>query len=264
MKTSNLKTLLILILLAANILLEAQIIPRRVAEKREYDGIRQSLCSLCEADGVQLDRKTLPVDEELCGMDAHRSLEKEMAAAEALLGGVTAANMGGGIYSYTGTKGEGVFRSGGEFSFTVSNTGYELKDTGKLLDAMGFVYSEKSMKTVKDGDLTLVTAQQLADGAPVYGCTVTVAFGVDGLASVSGRWITESVPRSDEGMDLATAVTTFLRLRKNGGIVCSRIESIDACRGVSREAGSTSLDPGWLIVTDTGEYWLDGITGEMS
>ena len=268
MKTSQLKTLIIIILAAVNIFLLAQIVPpalSRAGEKRE---ITQSLCELCSQQGITVSTQALRADGLPAAMTAGRSTDRERAAAEAVLGDVRINELGGGICSYTSDNGEALFRAGGDFSVELSSGNRERRseDAKKLLSDMGFDYDPDSVTVEEREEKVLVKAVQSIGKTPVFDCAATAIYGPDGLESVYGRWLTHTLeaPVSDEeAMDLPTVVVYFLDRCTVYGIVCSRIDSISPGYYSDRSAGSVSLRNCWQIATDTGMFFIDAADRRM-
>lgn len=69
----------------------------------------------------------------------------------------------------------------------------------------------------------------------------------------------------EETLSAATVLVRFLAGVTEGGFVCSRIDEMNA--GYLIVSGTTrpvELTPVWRITTDSGAYYVDAITGELS
>ena len=59
------------------------------------------------------------------------------------------------------------------------------------------------------------------------------------------------------------ALMRFLGLTREKGHICSELRGLELCYAFSASAsGEGSLTPAWLIVTDTGEFYINAITGK--
>ena len=62
---------------------------------------------------------------------------------------------------------------------------------------------------------------------------------------------------------MPTALKRVLGLTREKGHICSELRGLELCYAFSASAsGEGSLTPTWLIVTDTGEFYINAITGK--
>ena len=86
MPVAKLKTLAIVILLVANLLLLCILIPTRIEQQKEQDALRQSLSQLFAAEGIALDPDSIPQDMTLHALELGEDANADQKAAAALLG----------------------------------------------------------------------------------------------------------------------------------------------------------------------------------
>ena len=120
MKMSQLRTIIIVILVIVNIFLMAQVIPKEIAEKQQRQEEKESLVDLLARSDITIDVDAIPDDETLPGLIAGRDVETEARAVEALIGESEGVDMGGGIFAYTSESGTAMFYTGGEFDIVIT------------------------------------------------------------------------------------------------------------------------------------------------
>ena len=115
-------------------------------------------------------------------------------------------------------------------------------------------------------DAVTVVCRQLWNQVPVFNHLITLTFRGDSLSAVEGRRLTGE-PVLDTGqkpISIPTALFQFYHGMVALGDVCSRIDSITPGYVTSAGTGPSALTPVWYIATDTRNYRLDTLTGELS
>ncbi len=267
MKMSQLKTLMIIILVIVNVFLMIQVIMKKTDERVQKQEVKQSLVDLLKKNDIEISPGIIPEEQTLEGLDAVRAQEAESRAAQALLGKTEPVDMGGGINSYESLNGRAEFRMGGDFIIELeSETKYRAADSAKkLFKDIGFSAQKESVQQRSENGQSYVTAMQEIDGVPLFDCTVTAVFGPQGLQSISGNWVTGTQPNSqaDTAMSAPTALVTFLDWSGIQGKVCGEILELRAGYQLIRSGTAATLAPVWRIVADTGVYYLDALTGDI-
>ena len=65
-------------------------------------------------------------------------------------------------------------------------------------------------------------------------------------------------------MDAATAMMRFVGIIEEHGIICTEISNLSLGYSMSAQVtGLLELTPIWRVVTDTGEYQVNAITGTV-
>ena len=114
---------------------------------------------------------------------------------------------------------------------------------------------------------TVLTYYQNWEGTPLFSCQVTLLWQDDTLLRIEGQRLSGTITSSseEETLSAATVLVRFLAGVTEGGFVCSRIDEMNA--GYLIVSGTTrpvELTPVWRITTDSGAYYVDAITGELS
>ena len=269
MEGSKLKNIAILILVLTNLCLLGFVLQRELQDRYfRWQARSNAIQLLTEQKGVDLDESQVPEQVRLRPQTVTRDLEREGILAAQLLGdGVQTENRGAGVYRYFNERGSLQFHSDGTFSgefvpgaFSVG----ESREQGCLaileqLDIQGEV--------VESGGDTL-TVRQLWEGVPLFNQQVTLELTDGYLTAMTGGRRLIGEPEDDPTRRTVSAATALIEAY-NGinalGYVCSRIDGITQGY-VSSTAlnGPMTLTPTWLVTTDTGEYQLNTVTGELS
>ena len=116
-----------------------------------------------------------------------------------------------------------------------------------------------------DGDNVVLELACASGGARIINCRVEFRFMYGRLYSISGVRPLDLVTAETETslIDVPTALMRFLGLTREKGHICSELRGLELCYAFSASAsGEGSLTPTWLIVTDTGEFYINAITGK--
>ncbi len=242
-------------------------------ENTEKKLMYRELYELMQRHDVLLDTSGISDDGELYRLDTSRDPAAERLLAETLLGETTDADQSGSIIAtYAGDQGEAVFRSGGEFQITFSQSVYPAGDSVesavvKLLKLMAFETANVAVST-EDGRTTATAVCTWSDYR-IFNCRVQFVYEDQILKEISGRQVA-NIRRTDEQTEMsassaATALMRFLHMVKNNtAISCSAI--MDVSPGYSFTAavyGDGSLRPVWRITADSGVFYVDAETGEV-
>ena len=204
-------------------------------------------------------------------LTVQRDLQAEMDIAQALLGGqAVRTDQGGGLYGYDSDRGSALFRSNGDFSFSLLDCPLDGQSPSNhaadILKQMGLNGEELGSQTA--GEQTKVSFRQVLNDVPVYTCRLDFLYGNGRLLSISGTLMTGSVtPVStpSSALDLPTALISFLRGVLERGDVCSSIDGLRLGYRSSQAFGADiRLTPTWLITTNISGYYLDAATGTLT
>lgn len=276
MSWSKLKTIIILILLLLNLFLLVLVGANRLRAARYDAAALSGAASVLELNGIQVDRGSLPSAMELSAVIAARDTRREAALADALLGdGVRADDPAGGLYVYRSPVGSATFRSNGEFSVTFTDPLPVPQGSDRPSQARSLLSGLELWQIDERGD-TLTAVQQL-DGSPVFPTasstgqpTAGILFLYDGqgrLTQISGRLClgdTAPDPEAQEPITVPTALIAFYNFIVDNGDVCQSIEQMQPVYRTVTMTDPVHLSPAWRITTDTGEYFLDAATGEVT
>lgn len=270
----KLKNLIILILLTVNGFLLV-LVWSRWEESASYErSALERTAQVLERGGIRVELDSLEPLDGLAPLAVERDVEREARLAGVLLGkgAVQAENRGGGLYLYQGSDGELSVRAGGELSAKMADNPNQLvtedleRHASGLLKRMG-VDVERIGVTEED-EWTRVRFRQLWGGVPVFSCELEFVYEGGSLRSVQGALLMAGSTAAEAGqaLTLSTALMRFSEEIASAGDVCSVIRSMErGYRGTAQSlSGGVRLTPVWLLDTDTGSFYLDGVTGALT
>ena len=274
MPVSKLKNLVILILLLCNVFLLILVVPGRLAAQQQRDALREELGALYAGYGLSLPEGALPEGQALHLLEAQYDTDVALTAARALLGEQVLAESDSGSYqtTYTSTLGKCTIRRD---SLTASLTGGASVNgslrtaTRKTLGRMGFAIDTLG-SPVSDGTTNTVTARQSIAGATVFSCELTFTYQGGVLQSVSGGYCpaakTLTAIGTETSISCADALVAFLNSMEQTGWVGSAVTAIEQGYLLAESAGASTVQliPVWRLSTDTGVFFVHGITREVS
>lgn len=259
MPVSKLKNLAILILLLANIALLGLLIPRHVQQHRQAQNLRSSLAQLCAEQNVVLDADTVPDTVTLYALELADREAAETAALSALLG-------------HNDQETDGARTPGGWDSGVLELQLQNQKEVSdmrsaarKTLKRMGFqLYTLGQPERLSPG-IYAVTAQQSVLGVPVYSQGLTLTYSNSSLSKLSGEFFTGTLARTGDNVCISAteAVVAFLAARVDLGWVGSAITQLEQGY-LPADAASVRLTPVWKLSTDTGSFFVNGLTEEVT
>lgn len=267
MEWPKLKNIILIILLITNGFLLALVGFRSWNAAQCEAQAREDALQVLLQNGIRMDAASLPRDQTLSVCTVTREQEKEAALLAPLLGEVSAADLGGGQYLYTGEKGAAKLRARGEFEIQLTagafpQEGELTEHAAALLSRMGF--ESLAVETEGDGVSGSVSFFQLWEGAPVPACKVTVAYAKGCAVSISGSRLS-GTPLS-AGKSELSAVTGLLRLLEQSDTPgwCREIRSMRAAYQLTASlSGPSVLSPVWYFELDGGRLGtLDLLTGQ--
>ena len=275
MPLSKLKNMALLVLLMANLCLLGVLIPGWADERREAAELRQAVSDLCAAAEVQLDPNLVPDTVSLYALELGEDAQADRQAATALLGEDLSAEDDSTRYlsSYRAAGGQcSISRSGG---FHAQLTGQPterdlLASTRKTLENMGFRHYALEGPTRMRAGVFAVQAGQSVLGVPLFSQGLTLTYSNNSLTSVEGEFYPVGVSLSrisDRAcISAADAVVAFLSARLELGWMGSTVTGMTQgyIRSETASAATVHLTPVWLLQTDTGNFYVNGLTREVS
>lgn len=276
MEWSKIKTIILLILAGTNLFLLAFALRQTMQASSAQREARQDAIAFLEKNGVTVEERVVPKEITLLPQQVERDRESEARLAQALLGGqVEERSLGGEVYRYYVQQGYIQFHADGTFQGEFVEGAFPLNGEDpreyslnilKKLDFQGEILSVSGEEA--GAAETAVTLRQVWDGVPLFDRQVTLTYRGGYLVSMTGGRRLTGTPQPDESfqpVEVPTALIRFYHGLTAMGDVCSRIDSItQGYVGSSYSPGSSALVPVWQIITDTGTYLLDTLTGEVS
>ena len=251
MEWSRAKSILILLMLLANIYLGLNIAMQIRERSSQEKAMAHSAWSIITQQGVVVDEQTLlELNVEEKGYVLLRDTSMERTAAEGLLGHCHEESPGGGIYSYSSERGELTFRSGGYI---------ELEWQGEGEPGVYAMLSQNQQEGFE--------VRQEDDGWRLYvnGDEVIGAFvgkndgdGVD----YSGSWAFGIVEASDSESLSRPAMILALGRALSGttGADADRIDNAYVL--TSAQSGDMRLIPVWRVYAGDDVFFISQLTGE--
>lgn len=271
MDNAKIKNVIIIILLLVNVFLLA-IVLMDISEAGAADKQAMlSVISILDQNGISLEEGVDISAETPSSYILRRDLDEEKKLVKKLLGRTYIEDMGGNIYYYQSEIGQASFRGTGEFDFLL-NTGEipmgsdPVRTAKKILGKLGMA-SSNSNDIVEISEINGSTNVVLTcswNGSYIFDNEVSFLFSNDSLMLISGRRVFDSLSTiGDASLDAPTILMRFLDMVKTDGYVSSVIRGLTPGYVMNVSSSSISeLMPVWRIETDSGEYFIDGLTGE--
>jgi hypothetical protein len=159
----------------------------------------------------------------------------------------------------------GGFSAAPDGTYTASDP---VSGTKKLLRSMGFDAASVSDPVRLSAGVYEVTATQKILGVPVFSEGLRFSYTNGALTDVSGVFfLSGTVARVSEDacISCADALTALLAARDTLGWVGSKIQAVrQGYQYAETASASARLIPVWRIDTDTGSFFVNGITREIT
>ena len=274
MEWSKIKNIIILILVLLNGFLLVLVGVREARSAHYQEEARSEAVEVLENSGIDFLPQRIPGDLSLpfWSVERERIGESEDAMAQALLGDVSKELQGGDIQaSYTSEKGQADFYSSGRFIFTFQPGAMPLageepeRHAADCLEQLSFDGELVGTETAEGR--TVVTFCQTWSGDPVFSCQAVFTYQEDALVSIDAQRLSGTAAQTEGEPLLSTAsvLIRFLAGVNDGSVsVCTQIKEMTPGYQASLTRPVSTLTPVWRIVTDTGVYYLDGVTGEIT
>lgn len=274
MPISKLKNLSILILLMANLALIVLIVPNRAAARQEEEALRTSLCALYAEEEIDLPPEVVTDTVSLYLLELKEDLNADLQAASALLGQQLFIQDDSTRYisNYKSELGSCTISRNGSFSAKIGEQPERRdlqKAAQKTLRNMGFVWERMEEPVRLRAGVYEVRAVQSVLGVPVFSDGLTLTYSNGCLTELEGVFFTGagSLTRVSDRPCLSAgdALVAFLSARYELGWVGSAVLSMEQgyVRAETAAAAAVRLLPAWLLETDTGNFLVNGMTGEV-
>ena len=273
MEGSKIKNIVLLILLAVNVFLLVQVADQEHKSARYQEENRAGAVEVLSRQNIALSMEELPGERSLPPLEINtRDKAGEAAMAAALLGETGGGAEQGGPAAYRSGAGEGLFFSNGRFSFTfTAGIPLEGKEPGRhaveCMKAAGYEARVQSVEALEDGGVR-VHLRQLFAGEEIFNYGAALTYRDGRLWSIEGQRLAGTPAEADgaaQGLSVSTVLIRFLGGVREGIYLCSEIQDLRLGYSASTDAGGTGkLTPVWLVVTNAGDFFVDGIDGTFS
>lgn len=271
MEWSKIKTIILLMLVGVNVSL-LLLIGLRVGRGALYqDETRQAVVQVLKRGGIEFELEQVPRDIDLPTLTVTRDRDSEARISQILLGDVTQTGESEVRPSYSGPGGTAEFSLNGSFTVVFDQErwrcqpGQDLSDASlACLEQIGFHGTLEQSVTL--GDTTVLTYFQTWEDTPIFSCRATLTWVEQALTAIEGSRLSGEAEGSSTQSLLSTptVLMRFLASVSEGGSVCSRIESMSPGYLTSVSGRSVQLTPVWRIITDTGAYYVDAVSGTVT
>lgn len=275
MPISKVKNIVILILVLVNILLLCLVIPLSREHQAQEAETYTQLEALLERYGVQLHVENLPNARPLYTLEFTPADNGAQSAMQALLGEMVLMENDSTRYVqiYRSDQGTCQLSRGGGIEARLENrqTASDLPKAAEAeMEAMGLETAFVTTPVRSSAGIYTVTAvQQLLD-VPVFTAALNCTFQNGVLSRMEGTlyFDTTGLVRTDDDTccSAADALVAFLGSRNALGWVGASVTDVvqGYCRAETASAAVVRLVPGWRVSTDTGEFWVNGISRQVS
>ena len=275
MPLPKLKNLALLVLLFANLTLLAILLPGKAAQRQQAANLRQSLSDLCAKQEIALDPAVVPDTVTLYTLELSDTTTANLQAASALLGETILIQDDSTRYLSTYESATGSCSIDRNGSFKAQLTGNsEVKDLSRdarqRLQSIGFQVSALAEPVRLRAGVFSVTAQQAVLGVPVFSEGLTLTYANNCLTALDGIFFNSNgtLNRVSDNpcISAADALVAFLSARFDLGWVGSSVVSMEQgyLRSETAAAAVVHLTPVWRLETDTGTFYVNGTTGDVS
>lgn len=262
----RLKNCIILILVLMDLFLLFSLLSREGSRHTAQHTAAEQMASLFAADGITLDPDSISDQTPPTGLTLSRSDEWERQAAAALLGNqLSRSDQGGGIYTYSSTRGAAMFRSTGGFDAAGTLASNGVSFCRDFCETFGYQEPEFLLDGTNSGT---VTVTRLYDDYPVFNGSITFSITEGVLTGVSGTLLPDTYEETISDvhpLSASAALTAFQKLRRETQAVVSSVSDVYLCYELQSTASvPMALIPSWCIVTDTALYYVNCITGTVT
>ena len=262
MDRARIKTFLLLLLLAVNLVFLSIIVIDRVQEAQLWSETRSELVQALERLGIAIDPAAIPDCAPQPILFVERDIHAETQAVSAILGDpAEGTHEGGGIYRWTGRYGDGEIRQA-SFWFRLSGEGRSGTDTGEFLAQMGLTARWTGARALPYGHWE--TYILTVDDLPVVNSQVNFRIAGGALQEVGGTalWGRKQRYHAGHQLDVTTALVTLAGYLQETSAV-SRFERVEMGYDLSEGPGIFELRPVWVVETDGGTFSIDRQSGEI-
>ena len=274
MPISKVKNIVILILVLVNLLLLMLVVPLSRERQRQEEETYTQLSGLMAHYGVQLQAESLPDTRTLYTVEFTPAEDGALPAMRSLLGEMVLMENDSTRYVQIYRSEQGTCQLSRSSSIEARLEGRDAASdpsaaAGALLDSMGLTAAYVTAPVRSSAGIYTVTAvQQLLD-VPVFSAALDCTFQNGVLSRMEGTlyFDTTGLVRTDDNTccSAADALVAFLGSRDTLGWVGASVTDVTQgyFRTETASAAVVRLVPGWHVSTDTGDFWVNGITRQV-
>lgn len=258
---------MIIILLLVNLSLLGSLVMRKTTEHRSQQQAKEQLMELFNTDGIALEEDAISSKSPPPSLSLSRNREQEQAIAAYFLGeDTTTVDQGGGTYSYVSSRGKARFRSNGAFEITGTLAESEVESVCEKF-CKTFSYQDPIFSMDDTGSGTATAACNYGK-VSVFNAPVTFTLENEVLTQVSGILLPSGglpIAEAQKPLSASAALIFFQNMRRKTFAVVSEVTGMYPCYELQNTtASSLTLVPAWCILTDTVNYYVNAITGNVT
>ena len=271
MDSVKVKNFIIIVLLIVNAVLLSVFVSDSVREKSRSSGTVDGVVELLAENGITVAPGVDLSERRLDTLSASRDIQAEGRNVSAVLGEGDIVDQGGNILVYFGDRGEASLRGTGGVDMIIRSGEYDsngdpLRSAREFAALLGLETMSEPLRMDIDPD-TLEGTLELCcsyEGVRVANCTLSFTFASGELMGMSGTRVLDTVGAGSgsSAIDVPTALMRFLTVLLERGQVCSSLDEMELCYTMNASvSGEGELVPVWRIATDTGEFYINAVTG---
>jgi hypothetical protein len=269
MNSSKLKTLVILMLLLVNGSFLGLWLADKYQSGRIEENTEQGLIRVLAQQGIDMDEEAIPEESPRRRFVLTRDTAKERELAERLLGQVAVEEMGGGFYQYVSDKGTARFTGNGRFEIFLKPDSQAERTADALMEELlaklDITAVTPNGETEHANDPNTAGRICLYDDSRIFNNRLTVTLLSDNTAEIVGTGVIGSVAylNDAEALSPVTALISLAGEIRENEISCGTLLRVEAGFQMLVTASGTTLEPVWRIETDSGDLYLDCVTGKL-
>jgi hypothetical protein len=270
MQWNRVKTILILVLLAANLFLAVNNVLRVMSEYYLSGSFVRSASEALSESGVSAPASVIPHRRpDLPVLKVSSAANNFHGFAQLLLGGGVKQAVSGGYPEYSSSTGTFTVDSPSSFVFQAGSSAPEAGSPESFVKAFfrksGLSGSYSTVSHVKTEAGTQIIVEETVSKTPVRGCRITFLFTGSKLSRMYGKWVF-TAEAAKKSLKLADAVNVLFSIadRRSGGVRpdSSAVKSMRLVYYSPSSAAMASITvlPAYLITYDSGTSYLYDLT----
>lgn len=260
MRTSRLKSMIILVLAGANLFLLILTLSLRTEKHDELYRTERYLITLFEKDGIAFSPSLLSEESPPPKAEPLYHVDTQKQFAQMLLGTIDAVDSGGGVYRYRSGDSYCLFRGNGAVEAALSRSIDSPEEfCRELFASFGYQMTGKHEDGIYEG-------VYLAEEQSVYNATLRIYVSDGKMYKLSGTFLCgiHSTEEESASLDATSALVQFMDARRRSGIVCTEIMGMSGGYLLQGTMGATAeLVPVWCVETDVYRYFVRASDGAV-
>ena len=267
MDRKRIENIIIIILVLLNLFLLSVTATDRVKQRRSERETLETVTALLADYGISIGEDAVLLQETPAACTVVRDFDAERSRMKEMIGSGNSEDMGGSILFYHTDRGQAVLRGTGEIDMLLTGGSVPVKGSREKTAAKLFARAgvETDLWTVSEAAADHIDCCCLWNGIPVYNAKLGFDFSGLNLSMVSGTLVlNRETQRSTEGvMGPISALMRFMEIVRSEGLICSRLDAMTPGYLMNvTVSGESTLTPVWHIRTDTGEFYLNALSGK--